>query len=162
MNTEQLRTTLQTSMVMTELSHTRIQVRVIKALLLSSMFFQLTDPAVYILTVETSFYHRLAIALGHPPVLAAAFIVPALALLPHLVAQIYPAFLTTRVTAKIACFGLFAAGAQWIFISSYIWNWDVVSIAGVFLRLGAGCIIFSLSIALSLNAELARKYMGPA
>jgi hypothetical protein len=161
MTTDQLLNTMQTSIVMTELSHTQIQVRALMALLLISIFFQLVDPAVYILTVDTSFYHKLALALGHPNVLAMTFCLPALALLPHLVAQVRPAWLTPRRTAKLACFGLFAAGAQWIFLSSYIWHWDVPSIAGVFLRLGIGCIIFSLSIALALNAELARKYTEP-
>jgi hypothetical protein len=161
MNTEHLRATLQTSIVITELDHVRLHVRTLTALLLVSMFFQLVDPAIYILTIDGSFYHKLALALGQPLVLAATFCLPALALLPHVVSQIRPNWLAPRRTGKLACFGLFGAGAQWIFLSSYIWHWDVPSIAGVFLRLGIGCIIFSLSIALALNAELARKYTEP-
>lgn len=159
---DHLHSIMRNSIALTELQHARIQIRVLTALLLGNICFQLIDPAIYILTVETSFYHRVALSLHYPVLLAGCFCAFAGTLVPHIFVQVlHPLWLDPRSTARVACFGLFGAGLLWVFLAWHTWGWDVPSISGVFIRIGIGCMGFSLAIAVSLNAELARRYLGP-
>lgn len=154
-----LRSIMHTSIVLTELRHVQTQLRIVLALLLSTMFFALVDPGIYILTLPNSLYGKIGLALQHPVVLAGSFFLIACSLIPFFVVQIFfPQSKGRRASAKLAVFGLFAAGLQWIFLSWFIWNWDVPSLAAVFIRLGIGAIAFSVALALSLNHELMRQY----
>jgi hypothetical protein len=140
---DHLHSIMRNPIALTELQHARLQIRVLTALLLGNICFQLIDPAIYILTVESSFF-----------ALAGT-------LVPHIVFQVLrPSWLDHRNTARVACFGLFGAGLLWVFLAWHTWGWDVQTISGVFIRIGVGCMGFSLAIAVSLNAELARRYLG--
>lgn len=141
----------------TELQTVRMQLRIVTALFLSQVMFSLADPAVYILSVPTSFYFKVSTAIGNPPLLASCFIAAALALLPYLIVQfVHPPPWVRHVCAKLACFGLFGAGALWIFVADFIKAWDVPTIAGVFTRLGIGCVLASVCLAVVINAHHAR------
>jgi hypothetical protein len=158
---DHLHSIMRNPIALTELQHARLQIRVLTALLLGNICFQLIDPAIYILTVESSFYHRVALSLRYPLVLATCFFALAGTLVPHIVFQVLrPSWLDHRNTARVACFGLFGAGLLWVFLAWHTWGWDVQTISGVFIRIGVGCMGFSLAIAVSLNAELARRYLG--
>lgn len=141
-----------------ELSMLRIQLRIVTALLLATISFSLLDPAVYIMTIDSSMYSKIGRALHNPLALAACFVACSVSLMPYMLVQMFfPFYEKKRQCAKLACFGLFAAGALWLFLGWYIWDWDVQTVSAVFCRLGVGAVLFSLTIALSLNAELLQK-----
>lgn len=135
--------------------------RALMSLVLGNIFFQIVDPALYAYGVPTSFYYKLGSVLYSPAVLALSFLVLASTLIPHLVVEIFqPSWLNPRTTAKVACYGLLATGVQWMGLAYYIWEWDVPIIAVVFVRLGVGCLFFSLVLGLVLNRDLGRRQRG--
>lgn len=140
-----------------ELQTLRMQIRIVTALFLSTVMFSLIDPAIYILAVKSSFYHRVGTALGKPPLLAAGYIAAALSLLPYFVAQLtYPAIWVRHACAKLACFGLFGAGALWLFVAWFARDWNVAPVVGVFVRLGLGSVLASVCLGIVINAHHAR------
>lgn len=157
---EDLRRTLKTSIVRTELQHAQVQLRLVASLLACTLFFEMVDPAMMILQVPTSVLSRVAVMTHQPELLAGLFLACAVAVLPYAVMQLLcPDHPRRRDLTKLACAALAGAGLLWICMAYTARLTDFPYVVGVFLRTGVGAFLFALTLALSLNCELARTLL---
>lgn len=160
-NADNLRGAMQTSLVLTELQHSNMQLRMVQILLSLSMMFDLFDPATFILTVPTSITARVAVLAYSADMVAYSFIALGLLMAPYaLMLAFFPDCQARRDITKLACFALLGASLQWLFLAYLSRNLDIEAITGVWIRTSAGALGYALVLALSLNAEHARHYFG--
>jgi len=156
-----LRWTMRLSVATTELQHAQVQLRLIAALLAGSMLFDLVDPALLLLAQAESLVTRAAAgsALGAQG-LGLLFAVLAAELVPFLTLQLGWCTAQRRDVTKATCLVLAAVGLTWLFLA---WRCTHLGLGAtaqiVFVRNGAGALIFALALGLSLNAELLRSYL---
>lgn len=145
------------SITLTELQHTRVQARLMAALLAGSLLCDLTDPALLLVGSTASLVYRAAQATSLGPT-ALAIVMTGLAvlLLPFLVAQIAGLESRRRGVTQLACLSLALTSVVWFFLAWRCIPLDLGAAPWVFTRYGAGALLFALAIAWSLNAEQLR------
>lgn len=156
-----LKGAMSVSIVLTELQHTRAQLRFVAGLLACLIVFNLVDPAVVLATGTQSLLYRAATAtsLG-PKGVAVLFGGLAVCLVPFLVMQFGCWEAAQRAITKAACWALMFAGILWFFLAWRCLHLDLGAVPpALFARNGAGAWLFALAIALSLNAEQLRNLM---
>lgn len=151
------------SVVMTELQHAQVQLRLMASLLALTMVFGLLDPAFLLASRTESIIFRASTAtsLG-PDGLAVAFSLLAAGLVPFLAMQCgcWPA--ARRGVGKATCLVLVLAALLWFFLTWRVAHLDFGdAVAVLFARNGAAALVFALALALSLNAEQLRSLLEP-
>lgn len=156
---ERLRSVMHTSLVLTELQHSQMQLRLITVLLSLSMMFDLLDPATFILTVPTSITARVAMLAYSAELVAYSFIALGALLAPYAAMHaFFPNHPARRGITQLACFALLGASLQWMFLAYLSRNLDIEAVTGVWLRTAMGALGYSMVLAVGLNAEHARHY----
>jgi len=156
---DRLRGVMQTSIVLTELQHNQVQVRLVQILLSMTMVFAALDPAALILGAHTSLTHQVALLAYSPTLLAYSFVALAVLMLPHALMQAFcPAHPWRRGITQLACFALLLASLQWMYLAYLSLALDIGAITFIWIKTAIGALGYSLIMALSLNAERARQY----
>jgi len=155
---DNLRAAMKTSIVLTELQHNQVQLRMLQILLSLSMMFDMFDPATFILTEPSSIIHRVSALAYSPELLAYIFVMLGVLLAPYALMQIFcPCHARRRGITQLACLALAVASLQWMYMAYLSRDLDIESITGVWIRTGLGALGYSLVLALTLNAERARQ-----
>jgi hypothetical protein len=146
--------------VLTELRHSQAALRLLSFLMAGSVFFDLVEPCLLMLTEPSSLYHRLAWMTPYPELLAGSFAAAAALTLPFLLMQAFhPHYSGRRSVSRWTCYLLFFASLLWMYLA---WESRTIELwprAAVFFRNGLGALTFSIALALSLNRELSRLLM---
>jgi hypothetical protein len=149
--------------VLIELRHSQAALRILSILMAGSVFFDLIEPCLLMLTEETSLYHKIAWMTPYPIALAMAFAGSAVLTLPYFFMQCFwPHCRERRYITRWTCYLLFFASLLWMYLA---WESRTIELwprAAVFFRTGLGSLTFSLALALSLNKELSRLLMERA
>lgn len=157
---EVLRANMKVSIIGTELQHQEVQLRIVAVLLSGMMLFNFLDPAIFILNVPSSIIARVAMMTGEGSCVAWGFIGLSLMIVPYVVMNLFfPRHGCRRDCTKVACLGLAGAGLLWFLLAWASKSTDFPYVVGVYVRSGAGALAFAMTLALSLNNELARTLL---
>jgi hypothetical protein len=156
-----LRSALRQSVVMTDLLHAQLQVRVMSFLLAGSLLFELLDPLLLLLQPNSTMLYRVAMSTqlrAHGVALLFGGLAAALA--PFLVLQIGWLARRRRGVVKFTCLVLAAAALLWFFLAWRCTHLDLDgAVSVIFARSGLGALFFSLALSFSLNAERVRSLL---
>lgn len=155
-----LKANMRASIIGTEMQHQEIQHRIVSVLLAGMMLFDFIDPAVLILSVPSSVIGRIGHMTQEANFIAFSFLTLASLLLPYVFMTVFcPRHPMRRDCTRVACLALAGAGVLWFLMAWTARNTEFPYVMSIFLRSGLGAMLFSLSLALSLNNELARTLL---
>lgn len=157
---EHLRRVMRESIVLTELQHMTLMLRLMTALLAGAMLADLIDPALLLMHTPESLVFRAATAtkMG-PQALALLFLALAVLLAPFFALQLGMLAARRRGITQLACLSLALTGVVWAFLAWRAVPLDLGAAPVVFARHGAAALLFALVLAWSLNAEQVRTLL---
>lgn len=156
-----LKDVMRTSILMTELQHAAVQLRLVAVLLATSMLFDMLAPALLLLAGADSIVLRAAAGTSlHAYGVGALFVALAVAMLPYLALQLGAWPRARRGLTKFTCLALALSGVLWAFLAWRCAHMDIGAAASlVFTRNALGALTFSVALAFSLNAEQLRTLL---
>ena len=144
-------------MTLQEADHFKCEARFLAGLLAADLGFGLAQLGLLILHEDRSIVSLVARLAGHPGMLASAFLVLAVLLLPYLAIQIFSPSPKTRLTVvRLTVHALCAAGVLRIYFAWLSRNLDADTVTGVFLMNGGWCIAMAAVLAYSINNKQKR------
>lgn len=138
----------------------RSEVRLYATMLTGIVVWSLVKPAFYILTADTPLA-RVAGMIAPPWVIALAFTLAAVALLPHFVSLVFlPKRLGCKLPRKMAAGAMWAAAALWAYIATRAWPLDMGSIPLTYWLSAFGYLLVAGAYGYSLNAQQALEKLA--
>ena len=143
------------------LAKDRSEVRLYATIVTGSATASLFQPAVYLLSDEMSPLLRVGLVTGSPGLIAALFILAAVAMLPHLIALVFlPHSLEDARPRKMATGAMWAAAALWAYLATSAWHLDLGGIRYTYWAAAAGYLLVGGAYGYSLNAQQALEKLA--
>jgi hypothetical protein len=138
----------------------RAEVRIMAALITGAFLFGQLVPLLYVLGVPGSVLHQLAGAGYVPPYcVAAAFVLVALAALPHFIAVVFrPDTLEHKLPRRMAALSAFGAATIWLYLAQLALSLGCFGVIPALYVLNiVGCVTVAGLFGFSVNAQQLRE-----